>query len=64
MRLNVIISAIENNEVVYDKWFTSIAENVATKRVACNKLNLIIYKTASLFECNIFEAKKLLGLED
>lgn len=40
------------------------AENVATKRVACNKLNLIIYKTASLFKCNIFEAKKLLGLED
>ncbi len=26
MRFNVIISRIEDNEVVFDKWFTSVAD--------------------------------------
>lgn len=40
------------------------AENVATKRIACDKLNLIIFKTANTFKCTLIEAQKLLKLED
>ena len=40
------------------------AENVATKKIACDKLNLIIMKTAILFKCDLFKARKLLLLED